>query len=234
MPLPISELPPHLGRFVENTRAVSRLTEIHEQLAGKSPGRKYGVEVLNKSALVLLVACWESFIETLATSGFDAIHKHARAPDVFPNKVLAVVGKALKQDQNDTKVWMLAGKGWRQVLLAHRDEVLDRYVGKLNTPKPEQINALFKDLLGVNRLTQCWSYQGMSPARAESKLTELVVLRGDIAHKVKTTRSVKKSDVEYYINFIGRLAGLSSNRVGAFVAERIHWEPWSTNIQYES
>ena len=234
MALPISQLPTHLGRFVANTRAVSRLTEIHEQLAGKSPGRKYGVEVLNKSAVVLLVACWESFIEGLATSGFDAMFRHAPRPSVFPNKVLALAGKGLKQDQDDTKVWMLAGRGWRQVLRSHRDDVLARYVGQLNTPKPEQINALFRDLLGMKNLTESWSYQGMSRVKAEHKLTELVALRGDIAHKVITKQSVKKADVEHYAQFIGRIAGISSNHVGRFVQERIHREPWATNMQYET
>lgn len=234
MTLPISQLPPHLARLVENARAVTRLTDIHEQLAGKSPGRKYGVEVLNKSAIVLLVACWESFIETLATSAFDALHKQARTPDVFPKKVLAVAGKALKQDPNDAQIWKLAGSGWHGILLAHRDEVLERYVGKLNTPKPEQIESLFKDLIGMSSITDCWSYPGMFAKKAKKKLTDLVVLRGDIAHKVTTKQSVKKADVEYYSGFIGRIAGLSSNHVGSFVTARTHREPWATNIQYES
>jgi hypothetical protein len=233
MTIPISELPSHLGRLVRNLQDVTRLTEIHTQLSGKSPGRKHGVEVLNKSAIVLLVACWESFIEGLATNSFDALLKRARTPQVFPNKVLALSGTELKQQPNDTAIWTLAGHGWRSVLQAHRDEVLERHVGKLNTPKPEQINSLFECLIGLKDVTRCWSYRRMTPNLAARKLTELVVLRGDIAHKVTTSASVQKATVKYYIDFIGRLAGLTSNRVGGFVEERTHHLPWEVNITYE-
>ena len=233
MTIPISELPPHLGHLVRNLQDVTRLTEIHSQLSGKSRGRKHGVEVLNKSAIVLLVACWESFIERLAENAFDSMLKHARGPQVFPNKVLAISSNALKQHQNDLEIWKLAGQGWRSILLAHRNDVLERHVGKLNTPKPEQIKSLFETLLGISDVTQCWSYQKMSPKLAETKLTELVVLRGDIAHKVTTSTSVQKATVTYYIDFIGRLAGRMSSRVGLFVEERTQHIPWEVNITYE-
>ena len=47
----------------ENMREVNRLLEIHWELTGGQPGRRHGVEVLNKSAIVLITACWESLVE---------------------------------------------------------------------------------------------------------------------------------------------------------------------------
>ena len=212
---------------------MTRLTEIHTQLSGKSRGRKHGVEVLNKSAIVLLVACWESFIEGLATNAFDALFEQASGPQVFPNKVLVASSLALKQNANDMEIWKLAGDGWRSILSSHREDVLERHVGKLNSPKPEQITSLFENLLGLKNVTQCWSYQRMSPKVAEKKLIELVVLRGDIAHKVTTSTYVQKATVMFYIDFIGRLAGRMSSRVGLFIEERTHHIPWEVNITYE-
>jgi hypothetical protein len=50
---------------------VRRLLQIHGQLGGTGPGRRWGSEVLNKSAVVLLVACWEAYLEDLVTHAFD-------------------------------------------------------------------------------------------------------------------------------------------------------------------
>lgn len=43
--------------FLENLEDVGKLLDIHEEISGKSPGRKYGVEVLNKSGVVMTTAC---------------------------------------------------------------------------------------------------------------------------------------------------------------------------------
>jgi len=36
---------------------------IHEEVAGQGAGRKYGIDVLNRAAIVFVTACWESFVE---------------------------------------------------------------------------------------------------------------------------------------------------------------------------
>src|SRR6266404_6762364 len=51
--------------FDQNCADVDRLLEIHADLAGPAPGRKFGVEVLNKSAVVLICAFWEAFVEVI-------------------------------------------------------------------------------------------------------------------------------------------------------------------------
>jgi hypothetical protein len=51
--------------FDENCEDVERLLTIHQDLAGNTPGRKYGVEVLNKSAIVLICAYWEAYNEDI-------------------------------------------------------------------------------------------------------------------------------------------------------------------------
>jgi hypothetical protein len=227
-----SNFPVHLKRLVDNAAEVARLSEIHKQVVGASPGRKYGVEVLNKSAIVLLVACWENFIEELATNAFDAMFKRAPTPQAFPNKVLALAGHALRNDSDETQIWKLSGSGWKDVLTAYRGDVLQRHVGKFNTPKPEQIDTLFESLIGLKRMSSTWSYSGMSAINASKKLERLVVLRGDIAHKVAAQSPVKKSQVIDYTHFIKRLAALCSNEAGRFVASRVGRKPWAVQMRY--
>jgi hypothetical protein len=52
--------------FNDNVAETERLIDIHSALTGKERGYRHNVEVLNKSGIVLLVACWEAFIEDLA------------------------------------------------------------------------------------------------------------------------------------------------------------------------
>jgi hypothetical protein len=51
--------PPHVRLLVSNVVEVESLLKIHRKLTGPGPGRRH-VEVLNKSGIVVLVACWEA------------------------------------------------------------------------------------------------------------------------------------------------------------------------------
>jgi hypothetical protein len=62
-------------------------------------------------------------------------------------------------------------------------------------------------------------------------LDELVTLRGEIAHKVKTQKSTRKQTVIAYSHFIKRLAGILSNSVSHHIHDRIGVLPWDT-VEY--
>ena len=70
-----TEFPEHITNFFDNLDKVQELVEIHGKVAGVKKGRKAGVETLNKSCIVLLTACWETFIEELIGSAFDYLLK---------------------------------------------------------------------------------------------------------------------------------------------------------------
>ena len=215
-----------IQRFEKNIAEVKRLLDIHAQLAGSSPGRKHNVEVLNKSSIVLLVACWEAFIEDLCTTAFDFMLTNAPDHKVFSDDVLALASKKLKSASDNREVWQLAGDGWRAVLQKHKTEMLKEYVGKLNTPKPKQVDNLFEAMLGISALSQKWSWHNVSHQKTTTKLSSLVELRGEIAHQVAAGKSVTKAIVLDHMEFVYRLATVSSNRVRAFVYARTKKRPW--------
>jgi hypothetical protein len=220
-----ADYPDHVKTFVSNVEEVGKLREIHTELTGRGPGRRH-VEVLNKSGIVLMIACWEAYVEDLAVAAFDSLMSRATDHKVIPANVLVSAAKPLRVDPNESKVWELAGDGWKAVVKRHRVEVLERYVGKLNTPKPGNVDELFKKLVGLDLLSSCWGWKGTSVASARSRLERLVELRGQIAHRVKATSSVKKQHVWNCSEFLCRLAACSSNHVRQHLHSRTSAFPW--------
>jgi len=224
--MPVTQNPPHIVNLQDNIAQLTRLLEIHTQVAGPDPGYKYGVEILNKSALVLLVACWEAFIEDLASEAFAVLLSSVSDPAAVPTKVLALAAGPLKNSEDERAVWGLAGEGWKRVLLQHHDDIIDRFIGRLNTPRPGQVDAIFEALLGLRNLSSSWKWRGMSNERVRRKLDNLVDLRGEISHRVSASEPVYKSAVTDHIDFVKRLAAKTHNQVTAHVSKLTGQTPW--------
>jgi hypothetical protein len=216
----------HLDTLRENLNEVSQLLKIHSKIAGPTVGAKHDVEVLNKSGIVLLVACWEAFVEDLATIAFQLQLKRANYPNDFPSEVLLAVAKRIKEDRAyEKRVWELAGEGWKTVLRQYQDSSL-KLIRRFHTPKPQPIDDLFKSLLGIARISKKWSWQLCTPAKARRRLEKLVTLRGEIAHRVSVDRSVRKKDVENAGDLIARLAVATHNAVNNTLRKRFGHRPW--------
>src|SRR5262245_14854492 len=156
--------------FVVNLKEVFRLLELHQQAGGTGPGRRHGLEVLNKSAIVLIAACWEAFVEDTANRAFSFMVENIKSRKDLPKKVRQLVARDLRDDKNGGRVWDLAGKGWRNVLERHRGAINERHLGAFNTPSPHNLDNAFNDLLGLQHLSIAWHWHGMSAPAAREKL----------------------------------------------------------------
>src|SRR2546430_1937945 len=108
-------VPLHLIALRENLREVRGLTDIHEKLSGTGRGRRFGLEILHKSSIVLLVACWEAYVEDLALGGFDFMLDRVKHPMMLPSTVLNVASRDIRTE-DPVRMWTLAGTGWRSIL----------------------------------------------------------------------------------------------------------------------
>jgi hypothetical protein len=206
--------------FQENLEEVKNLLAIHRFLTGEKPGRRHSaVAVLNKSGIVLLVACWESFVEDLADKTFSALLTSAKTPYYFPKSVQKLVVSLLKDDKNELKILELAGDGWKSTLKQYRTETVTKFIGGFNTPSAENIDGLFSGLIGLDNLSKCWSWPKTRPGSARRRLSKLIKLRGDIAHRVKSKsgKTIQKGAVESYSEFIQQLAEHSNQRVNRYL-----------------
>ncbi len=218
---------PHFEVIKKNMREINRLLGIHKEISGEGPGYKHNVQVLNKSALVLLLACWEAYVEDLAENCFDVMLDYADDPTVFPEHVLAIAVKELKK-ADTLAIWGLSKDGWRRALKSHKQRILDKYVakGSFNTPSAANVDRLFSELIGLTSLSSQWFWKGSSKDMSQQRLADLIELRGTIAHRVDCPTKVTKTMVVNYKKLINRLAVISHNRALALIYARTDKKPW--------
>jgi hypothetical protein len=223
--------PEALASFIANISEVRRLYGIVRALSGGKRGARAEEteapkRIFNKSALVLLVACWEAFVEDVALAAFESMLRSAKGPSAYPKKVLAIAAKPLRDSPDERKVWELAGEGWRDVLRAHRAQVHKKLVEPFHSPLTCNVDELIEELVGYRLISSTWHWKGMSQARACKHLDLLVRRRGEIAHRVRTSEPVYQRHVREAIDHVSRLAVITSNRMADFVKSRTGQSPW--------
>jgi hypothetical protein len=224
----MDKYPPHVENFFQNLEEINELASIHTRIAGNTPGRKSKVHILNKSAIVLLTACWEYYVEDLVKEAFTFLLDNAEEHNVFPYSVLAKASKELKNDKDERRVWSLAGNGWKKILEDYKKTTLIKEIDHFHVPRPENIDELYLKLLGINKITSYWTWKKMSNEDALKKLNKFVDLRGEIAHNVKTTNSIQKKDVDEYRKFLNCVAVILHNKVVHHTESLTKKRPWDT------
>jgi len=218
---------PHVLQIRKNMKEVDRLMDIHLKISGSGPGRKQNVQVINKSAIILLLACWEAYVEDLAENAFKHMLKTATSPKIFPDHVLALAAKQVTK-LGPERIWELADVGWKISLENHKDKILEKYIikGSFNTPSAQNIDRLYAELIGLTSASKQWYWPGMSRVNTKDKLQDLIELRGQIAHRVESSKPVYKKDIVEYKNFIGRLGAILHNRTMKFINKQTGTTPW--------
>lgn len=214
--------------FTGNCGDIDRLFEIHRDITGDQPGRRWQqVESLHKAAFVLLTAFWEAFCEDLAAEALDHLVTHANSATALPKDLQKLVAKELKSDPNELAVWNLADGGWRTVLSSRLAKLQEERNRRLNTPKTAQINELFEKAVGIKDISKSWHWTGMKAARAAEKLDGFITLRGEIAHRGSAASSVTKPQVEAYYNHVWRLVQPTESHVEQALLNSTGTQPWS-------
>ena len=204
----------HLKHLEENIETTNALLAIHEMVTGTNAGRRQeAITVLNKSAIILLVACWEVFVEELADKAVTSLSNKMRSHTNLPKNLKKQIAESLKGDKNELSIWDLAGDGWKAVL----KNLARRSIKNLNTPSATNIDELFLNTIGLPILSKSWSWKRVIPAKARKKLDSMIKLRGDITHKMKSAKSVQKGIVESYIKFVNQLARCSHRRIEQYM-----------------
>lgn len=204
--------------FDKNAKDIERLIELHAQKGGSQRGRRFGLEVLNKSAIVLITAFWEAYCEDVASEALAHIVKNAKSADALPTDLKKQVAAELKKHNHELELWKVADSGWRTYLNDRLEALREARDRKLNTPKTANIDALFLSAVGIKKVSDSWHWgRKMSVKRASEKLDKFVELRGAIAHRGQHSASVTKAQVEDYFEFVKSLAAKTGGKVNSHV-----------------
>lgn len=202
----------------ENLKDVEGLLALHALQGGDAPGRRFGLEVLNKSAIVLITSYWEAYCEDIAEEALEHIVTHATTADALPTEIKKIIAKELKAENNELAVWKLSDDKWRQLLRQRLETLKESRNRKLNTPKYKNIDGLFESAIGLANVSGKWVWaKKLTVAKARNKLDKFVELRGEIAHRGKAKTSVKKIQVGDYLGFIKKAAAKTGGAVNAHV-----------------
>ncbi len=213
--------------FDDNLKDIKRLMELHQQEGGTSSGRRFGLEVLNKSAIVLITSYWEAYCEDIAAEALAHIVEHSSSADALPKALMKEIAKELKADKNELAIWGVADEKWKGYLRTRLENLQETRNRKLNTPKSDNIDQLFESAVGITKVSSSWSWaKKMSVKRARTKLDKFVSLRGSIAHRGQTLKSVKKAEVTDYLNFIKQLTAKTGGRVNSHVKKETGKPLW--------
>lgn len=201
--------------FDENAGDIERLLELHQEKGGTLPGRRRGLEVLNKAAIILITSFWEAYCEDIAAEGLEHLVKHGN-PDGLPKLIKQIIAKELKSDANELSIWALCGDGWKEILTNRLKNLQDQRNRRLNAPKTQNVDELFERALGLQSISSSWKWaKKMTVKRAREKLDKYINLRGEIAHRGIAANTVTKAQVEDYFDFIKHLVSKTGATVNA-------------------
>ena len=217
-----------LADLEDNLAQVDRLFEIHREVGGQERGRRHqGLEVLNKSAVVLTCACWEAFIEDLCLEAVDHLTKEVKTPEAIPQSLRASCFKRLEiREAGD--FWKIAVANWKKIV---KDNAESRAHGRkgdygFTTPSAENVKELFRHTIGLRDATENWKWQKQSRASSVNKLKELIRLRSKIVHRVETPDSVHLHDAKKQRQFIGNLGEATDESVRRYLENTTNTSPW--------
>lgn len=209
------------ARFERGLTDVDRLMEIHTELGGSERGQRVGLEPLNRSAVVLLTAVWEGFVEDQAAEALDRLVEAASSPDDLPAQLRSTVAREIREDPHNLAAWKLAGDGWQHFLRSRLPEYADARARGLNTPDSQRVESLYDRTLGLQGVTEAWRWQRMTCGRAREKLDAMIRRRGDIAHGGEPAgpSTVQKAEVRGFEEHVLHLVEATERRVEAFLQE---------------
>ena len=201
-----------------NKTDFDRLWELHEKEAGTSGGRKFHVEVLNKSVVILVCAAWEAYCEDIAAEAVAHIVADCTDFSKLSKDLKTAIAKQIRDDKHDHAPWKLAGDGWKSELANNAKQFVGDATFRWNTPKSKQIIELFEKTLGIADISSDWNWPKSSVNQTKKKLDDFVTLRGEIAHRLKPANSVHKKDGTDFFELVSRLA----DKIDSSVKQLLH------------
>jgi hypothetical protein len=200
--------------------AITLLT-IHDQETGGKSGRpEPRLEALKRSALILAVTAWESFVEDTLRKELDKLLKTTADPftisSIFNGIAHQWLESARRGDKKPPDLMQWTGDKWKDAVRQSLSKSLESF----NTPNSKNTARLFERYLGVD-ITKKWTWQRVSSVTAQKQLDALIKLRGRVVHRGKTlltslpqAKDVRRRDVVKALNLVFNLVDATEHALG--------------------
>ena len=189
------------ARYEIKIADVQSLLEIHSEQGGTGRGRrKTRLRVLHKAAIALLVAAWETYIETVLEEAAMAL-----LTEVFLS--LSPPASRLKKKRN----WI---QDQQDLIKVNVQQVTKRF----NTADSRNVKQLFSSVLGIANICIKWNRQGMDWEKAKTALDQLLAERHRIVHGSTVDPEYSKTDVSNWRAFIT----ITVNRTDDAIGDHLH------------
>lgn len=197
------------------------LIEIHDTITKGKAGRPpTQYEALKRSALILAVTAWESFVEDTVQQQLELRLAATSSPAQMISTFNTVAHEWLLPDgpkRHPPSLIDWTGDSWKRII---RDS-LKAKLEKFNTPNTANVDSLIDRYLQHVSISHKWSWQGVSSAKASKQLDALIKLRGRAVHRGKRMHpksqpepEMKRQTVENALNLIYNLVAATEKALG--------------------
>jgi hypothetical protein len=204
--------------FSKNLTDVKRIISLHNELSrpeGQGKRGKRALGHLTRGGTVLLCAAWERYIESVLEEGatFLAQRHSLTTLHAQPKKFVTdfVNGKKSTFTQSNLP----------DNLGAALVEAVRTRTEKFNTPKYENIQPLFQQVLALDDIADAWSLPSAT-------IDEFVKRRGEVAHRGGQSKYVRFSDLVAAVDTVSQFVLDTDNCLSDHVRTLVspHQRPW--------
>ncbi len=208
-------------KFRENAEDLDQLIDLYNGMetlyADAGDPVPEGMEVLFRSAVVLMVSHWEAYIEDITSEALDHLVSKTKEATSLPKEIKKQVALELKAASNEIEIWKIADGGWKSYIKGRLKNFKEARDKNFNTPKALKTQEFIKIALGLENICRAWSTDEMTEAEAKKKLDTLIETRGQIAHRGRLDEKLDKAWIEEHIDFLRKLASKTGGEINTHV-----------------
>ena len=210
-----------INRLIDMYEAAHELIEVQGE--EKMPA---GYDVALRSALVLLVTCWEAYIEDIVSEGIEHYSTTLKDPQDLPDSLRRSILKHLARKGQDS-YWDLSGDGWKNILANLLKELKAKRDFSFMSPESQKTKEFVAESLGLEDITSSWDFEGRSAEENAALLDKYVKVRGKIAHRAKLAKKVEVDTVHAAVSFFKLLVSKSGGKINKLMKDTTGTGLWN-------
>ena len=197
--------------FTANLEYVWRILAPHKESSRPSKRGRPRLNHVNRSALIILCASWEQYIEDVVLNSVDELIKCTSTPLDLPKPVQKKISASVKNSKNELEPLKLAVTGgWEKTYR----ECAKQAIKDSRSPICESVNALLNQSIGANYTI----FVPSTYSKDSGRLNGIINLRNQIAHQgVQNKKYIKLSQVRDSIGIINRLVTNTDNHLNKYL-----------------